>query len=225
MEYVLEITCRTDADEPLVAADRLGSDLTSSLVGQTLKWADLYWPAAGPARDPFNDDRGAPPVQLMLQFETEKTLRDAASKLSYPDALAGLPAGIRVTVSPFRRLEYPIAGKLTQPADAGFSYVVRYHEPAENRDEFVSNYLAFHPEALATLPRIRNILCYVPLPGPHALPHTPYILGNEVMFDDIEAFNFAMQSNERRYMRENRHPGPKFTGFSTHFPMGRRRIR
>ena len=53
------------------------------------------------------------------------------------------------------------------PLTASFSYVVRYHRPVEDEAVFVRHYLDTHPSLLARLPRIRNVLCYVPLAWRH----------------------------------------------------------
>ena len=50
------------------------------------------------------------------------------------------------------------------------------------------------------------------------------MIGNEVAFDDIDAFNAAMASPVREELRAHYREFPRFTGASTHYPMIRRRL-
>ena len=51
-----------------------------------------------------------------------------------------------------------------------------------------------------------------------------YIIGNEVVFDHVAAFNAAMQSPVRQELRRHFREFPPFSGLNTHFPMNRRRL-
>jgi hypothetical protein len=125
------------------------------------------------------------------------------------------------------RCFYPVNGEKTPgPLRAPFSYVVRYHRPAEDEAAFVAHYVADHPRLEARFPGIRSIMCYFPfkVAGARRLPCCDYMLGNEVVFDCIEDFNSAMQSPVRHEMRAHFHSFPKFTGAVTHFAMLRERL-
>ena len=50
------------------------------------------------------------------------------------------------------------------------------------------------------------------------------MIGNEVVFDDVAAFNAAMQSPVRQELRRHFHEFPPFSGRNTHFPMNRTRL-
>ena len=50
------------------------------------------------------------------------------------------------------------------------------------------------------------------------------MIGNEVAFDAIAAFNAAMQSEVRQELRAHYRDFPRFTGLNTHFPMNRTRL-
>jgi uncharacterized protein (TIGR02118 family) len=141
--------------------------------------------------------------------------------------LQDLPQDVAVTGTPFERRLYPVGGEARPgPLTAPFSYVVRYHRPADDEPAFVSHYLAGHPPLLAKLPEIRSVLCYLPLemPTTPALPIADIMIGNEVAFDSAEAFNAAMASPVRAELRAHFRAFPKFTGRTTHFPMTRRRL-
>ena len=138
-----------------------------------------------------------------------------------------MPQGVAITGTPFERRLYPIGGEaMPGPLTAPFSYVVRYHRPADDEAEFVSHYLADHPPLLAKLPEIRSVLCYLPLDAlaTPALPTANIMIGNEVAFDSPEAFNAAMASPVRAELRAHFRTFPKFTGRNTHYPMMRRRL-
>jgi uncharacterized protein (TIGR02118 family) len=104
--------------------------------------------------------------------------------------------------------------------------VVRYHRPADDEAEFVAHYLADHPPLLAKLPKIRSVLCYLPLDAAASrmLPAADIMIGNEVAFDSPEAFNAAMASPVRAELRAHFRTFPKFSGRNTHYPMMRRRL-
>jgi hypothetical protein len=199
---------------------------------------DLYAPDTGPSRDPYNHDGAGPLMLLMLEFVSRDALAAAAAGGAATAPLRDLapsPAsGIAATGAAFERRFYPV-GEETAPAPlrAPFSYVVRYHHPADDVAAFIENYLATHPITQARLPGIRSIMCYLPLDdiAASALGHpgsdlksAGYMIGNEVVFDDIETFNAAMASPVRQELRAHYHEFPRFTGANTHYPMTRRRL-
>jgi hypothetical protein len=55
-------------------------------------------------------------------------------------------------------------------------------------------------------------------------PPADYIIGNEVVFDDVGAFNAAMASPVRDELRAHYRAFPRFTGMNTHYPMVRKRL-
>ena len=188
---------------------------------------DLYMPAQGPSHDPYNHDGAGPAMMLMLDFASRGDLAAAVNDGKVAAALAPLPAGFSATGAAFERRFYPV-GEETRPAllEAPFSYVVRYHRPADDEAAFIQNYLDTHPVTQARLPGIRSIMCYLPLDDLRATELAPanYMIGNEVVFDDIAAFNGAMASPVRQELREHYHEFPRFTGANTHFPMTRTRL-
>ena len=153
----------------------------------------------------------------MLAFGSVQTLAQAASTPAFATGLAGLSA---TSCTAMRCLHSPIAGEASAaPLRARFSYVVRYHRPADDEAAFVRQYLNDHPPLIGRLPGVRNVVTYVPLPwrlagGP---PPADYLLGNEATFDDAGAFNAAMASPVRHELRAHYRTLPRFTGRNTHF--------
>jgi hypothetical protein len=185
---------------------------------------DVYRPVEG-TQDPYNKDDGPPLLIAVAEFPTAAAL--AAATPALDKTLAGLPLGTDATLTAMERKLYPVAGESAPgPLRAPFSYVVRYHRPAEDEAAFVAHYVADHPRLEAEFPRIRSIMCYFPLATPkseHCAP-ADYMLGNEVVFDGVQDFNAAMQSPVRHDMRAHFHTFPKFSGAVTHFPMQRERL-
>jgi hypothetical protein len=186
---------------------------------------DTYSPIDDSAHDPFNADTGGPLLIVIADFAEPEA--HAAARSNLESELALLPAGVGVTVSALERRFYAVADDASPRAlHAPFSYVVRYHRPAEDESAFVANYVATHPPTLAKLPRIRSIMCYFPLAASAVHRHAvaDYMIGNEVVFDSVADFNAAMQSPVRRELREHFNAFPSFTGRVTHYPMRRTRL-
>lgn len=225
-DFVYEITCLGGPDQEgavQVWADRHASPRWATLPGLTA--VDLYQPVRGGTHDPFNDDGPGPLLTAMLQFPSREKLEAGLAQPSLIESLAGRP--VAATGTRFERRFFPIAGAADPgPLRAPFSYVVRYHRPAEDEALFVSNYLADHPPILGKLPGIRSVLCYLPVDAGAAnpLPAADYMLGNEVAFDSPEAFNAAMASTVRLELRAHFKSFPPFAGRNTHYPMTRRQI-
>ncbi|MBI1203448.1 MAG: hypothetical protein GC182_13155 [Rhodopseudomonas sp.] len=236
MSWTCEIALRasSDGDADAVRDSRVAAQTwfvagprqaLSALAG--LASFDLYTPAQGPSHDPYNHDGAGPAMMLMLDFADRAQLAAAVTSGAIAAALGTLPVGIAVTGAAFERRFYPVGDDpRPAPLEAPFSYVVRYHRPADDEAAFIRNYLDTHPVTQARLPAIRSIMCYLPLDDLRVtdLATANYMIGNEVVFDDIAAFNGAMASPVRQELREHYHEFPRFTGANTHFPMTRTRL-
>jgi uncharacterized protein (TIGR02118 family) len=224
-DFVYEVSC--NGERGLQGAvqtwfDAVATPAWTRLPG--LSALDSYVMAPSGTHDPFVDDGAGPLLLAMLHFNSAEPMSQAAAAIAR--SLEGLPHGTAPTGTPFERRLYPIGGEaMPGPLTAPFSYVVRYHRPADDEAEFVAHYLADHPPLLAKLPGIRSVLCYLPLDPPAtALPTANIMLGNEVAFDSPDAFNAAMASPVRAELRAHFRTFPKFTGRNTHYPMMRRRL-
>ena len=224
-DWVFELACTgmanraADAEAWANTAVRLWAGLSG------LAALDLYRPSTATAHDPFNDDGPGPRFIAMLAFPSREALERVAGSSAFATSLAERPAGLDFTGSAFERHFYPVAGEAKPaPLTAPFSYVVRYHKPAEDEAAFIRNYVERHLPTLATLPGIRAVMCYFPLPvQAAALAPAGYMIGNEVVFDDVAAFNAAMQSPVRQELRRHFREFPPFRGRNTHFAMDRTR--
>jgi uncharacterized protein (TIGR02118 family) len=191
-----------------------------------LRSLDAYSPVSG-GKDPHVDDGLGPCLLCILAFVDEDALRAAIAGATFKRGLAGLPSAVIATADAMHRRCYGADGEIDgHELVAAFSYVVRYHRPAEDERAFVAHYVASHPALLAALPGIRSVLCYFPLAwsDPNGLPSAQYMLGNEVAFDSIADFNAAMQSPVRHELRAHYRNFPSFSGRNTHYPMLRERL-
>jgi uncharacterized protein (TIGR02118 family) len=226
MDWVYELVCTgaaSSADEERVWLDA-AARAWSGLPG--LSTLDLYRPIAAGAHDPFNNDGPGPRFIAMLAFPSRAALATAIQSPGFASSLGGRPISLSLTGAGFERRFYPVADEtVAGPLTAPFSYVVRYYKPAPDEAAFIKNYVDTHPATLAKLPGIRSVMCYFPLADvANDTAGAGYIIGNEVAFDDIAAFNAAMQSPVRQELRRHFHEFPPYSGRNTHFPMNRTRI-
>lgn len=229
MSWVYEVTLRGGPEADEAAAGWFAQGAGEALAAlPELRSADIYTPARGSAKDPYNHETSFPALMLMLDFKSRNALADAVESGAIAKALGALPDGITATGAAFERRFYPVGtGTAPAPLEAPFSYVVRYHRPAEDEKAFIDNYLATHPLTQAALPGIKAIMCYLPIDGigpREPLISANYMIGNEVVFDDLAAFNVAMASPVREELRAHFREFPPFSGANTHFPMARRRF-
>ena len=128
---------------------------------------DLYVPA-GKVSDPYLDDGAGPVATVMTGYASVEAAEAAMADPGFIDAFehrTECPVSADAThdLMEMRFFKVPNTPEPTH-FTAPISYVVRYHRPAENEDEFIAHYLSHHPPILATFPNIRNVICYVPLP-------------------------------------------------------------
>lgn len=182
------------------------------------------------SHDPYVNDGAGPLLMLEFGFSSSPALDEFVTN---PDWVIGVtrvsgdPA-ISLTHDAFETRFFPTAGQQEQvPRTAPVSYVVRYYRPAENEVDFRAHYVTHHPPILGRLPGVRNVICYSPFacaPVP-SVSSGDCMLGNEVVFDSVEALNDALASRVRDELRQDFHTFPKFWGANTHFAMHRERLR
>jgi hypothetical protein len=225
-DWVFELTCGGEVGrlgDAVAWASRAATCWTGLPALATL---DLYAPVAEGAHDPFNNDGLGPLFIAMLGFPSRDALQRAVTGPEFTLSLGGRPGDLAWTGSSFERHFYPVGrGAEPAPLAAPFSYVVRYHKPAEDEAAFIRNYVDTHPPTLALLPGIRAVMCCFPRDiVANGVQAADYLIGNEVAFDDLAAFNAAMQSEVRQELRRHFREFPAFSGRNTHFPMNRQRL-
>ncbi len=134
------------------------------------------------------------------------------------------PENATASAEVFEVIAYDIEG-VAEPEKrtAPLSFNVRYYAPVTDEQHFVDFYLAHHPQILADLPGIRNVFCYVPVvsSAKSPAPISNCILGNEVVFDTLDALNQSMKTEVRHRLREDYNAFPVRPGPNTHFAMQR----
>jgi hypothetical protein len=195
-----------------------------------LETLDLYVPERS-AKDPYLHDGPGPLAMLQAGFATQKQVE---AFLATPEFRATVvapspapPDKVTALHDAMEQRFYPVAGETRPgPLKAPVSYVVRYQRPAENETAFIAHYVAHHPQIQSRFPAIRSIMCYVPIEWRDPTPIAPasYMLGNEVVFDSVEALDAALNSPVRHELREDFKRFPKFAGRNTHYAMRRTRL-
>ncbi|MFP6734708.1 MAG: hypothetical protein VB959_12805 [Rhodospirillales bacterium] len=195
--------------------------LMPRLMGQAeVLGASLFTPDK--AEDPYVDD-GAPPA-LMVQIDMANV--GALETLFADTEIRAMieAAGPSAKGDAFEVSAFPISG-IDDPAlrTAPMSFVVRYFAPVSDENLFRSNYLENHPPIMADMPGIRNVLCYVPATWSNSapIPSSGCILGNEAVFDSLDALNTALASDVRHRLREDYKSFPVKPGPNTHYAMQR----
>jgi len=196
-----------------------------------LETLDIYEPEKS-VSDPYLHDGPPPLVQLQAGFATKEALLALLASPAYRGTVvAPSPAPPDKVTAVHDAMEqhfYPVAGETKPgPLKAPISYVVRYQRPADNEKEFGDFYTSHHPQIQARFPGIRSIMCYLPLQwsDPTPITQASYLLGNEVVFDSLEALNASLNSPVRHELREDFKRFPKFSGKNTHYPMRRTRLK
>jgi len=223
MPWICEIVLTGDAAPRSSVAAWLSGSMPKLAALTGLRTLDAYTATEEAARDPYNSGEIPPLLLLLAAFADEAGLRRALADPALDAWLAMRPGGTAVTVSGLRRSFHPPDAAGAMPAPV--SYVVRYLLPADDAAAFRSAYVASLVPIQARLPGIRSILCYLPVPGAAGnWPAMGYLIGNEVAFDSVDAFNAAMASSARDELRAQSATLPAYSGNGSHVLMRRERL-
>jgi hypothetical protein len=176
--------------------------------------------------DPYLGRESGKLLIVEANFATAQDLEAALAGAPVADALAAIPGGrdLQLSAEAFTVRHFPLLDGSSPPRRAPVSFVVRYYRPIDEEEAFRSHYFAHHPPIMAHFPRIRNILCYVPLEWRDASDVAPTnsFLGNEIVFDSIEDLKAALVSDARHALREDYYSFPPHEGETSHHAMHRR---
>jgi hypothetical protein len=217
-----------DSDASDLRGDFLERALDFLRARPAVRSVELYQPEGGDV--PRFEDL-APP-RLIVQIDVDHPAD--ANSLAGSETFQGLlldRSAYRAAVKELgldilETVHFPLPGQPSPPPrTAPLSFVVRYYGPTGNGAAFAQFYTDHHPLLLATFPGIRNVLCYLPLDWRSSgeVTDSRVILGNEVVFDDLEALNRALASDVLPKLRAE---GKQFAsfGYSTHHAMRRERV-
>ena len=179
--------------------------------------------------DPYDDDRQDQVLTIQTSYRDIVSLEQGLASTEFHRLVNAVAAGsvYKLSHDAMDTVYYPVADE-SEPREltAPISYVVRYHYPANDVEQFIDYYTSHHPQIERRFPRITNIMCYLPIKwrDPTSLPYLGYMLGNEVVFESVEDLGNALTSPVIDEMSADFQQFPPFQGPSTHYPMHRRRV-
>jgi len=189
---------------------------------------EIYLPATGDL--PKMHDLPAPAMIVQIDVDTaaaaEALLESPEFERRFTTGDAYPNAVEKIDLQILQPVHFDLPGhESPPPRTAPFSFVVRYYGPVADAAAFIDFYTANHPPLLAKFPNIRNVLCYLPLNwrSMKEITDAQLFLGNEVVFDDVDALNQAMASDAMPAVMAD---GEQFApfGHSTHHAMQRQRV-
>ena len=218
--YFLEIY--TQNQNYITLTEEFRNNIVPNIIdNKSVLSAHLYTPCHD--QELVQSDQNPPCITLQFDCKTLAKIENTLQVISEKKWFV-LPAGYSVTHQVFEKIEYPLFGESApQKRYAKISYAVRYSHPISDEKKFVEFYLTHHPQILANMPAIRNVLCYVPLDwdDPLGLPSSNYIVGNEVVFDSLKNLMAAQASDVRDRARDDMIANPVRPGPVTHFALQR----
>ncbi len=189
--------------------------------------ADLFVPDSQKVM--FFDDGPAPATMLQIEAPRIGPLEQLAAEEKFKTVFLDEPLervpDARPSFGVFKVISYPVYGENEVMArTAPMSFVVRYYGPMREEKTFQDFYVANHLPVLSKLPEIRNIFAYLPVPWRNSgLPESEVVLGNEVVFDDVDALVASFKSEAISEVRKDSSRFPPF-GHSTHHTLQRRTV-
>lgn len=182
---------------------------------------------AEPGDIPVMDDVPMPCLIVEIQVDSEQQARTLIGsgdfKKWFSEKQGILSDANKINLEVLEAVHFDVPGHDSPPPrTAPLSFVVRYYGPVANATEFVQFYTDNHPPILARFPKIRNVLCYLPMNWrtTGAINDESLVIGNEVVFDDLASFKAALESE---VLQEAMADGELFAsyGYSSHHAMRR----
>lgn len=213
------------------------ADLTSQFLDAPLNFlktegavqaVEIYIPDTGDV--PQMDDVPAPKIIVQIDMDSADAAKNLTQSSKFQrlfmdtSAYAATVENIKLEIT--EAVHFPVSGRNTPlQRTAPLSFVVRYYGPVKDASEFADFYTKHHPPILGKFEGIRNVLCYLPLnwrAGGEILDNR-LIIGNEVVFDDLDALKRALKSDVLAEAQEDSKHFQAF-GSSTHHAMQRQRV-
>ena len=181
----------------------------------------IYTPSI--TSDPYLNDGPPPVLGLQLNFSDLADMEAALAKDGHLQTLPNLLAGTTGTQQAMLSRHFPVpdARFRTPSGEPHCTYLVAYEGEAEDKNVWLSYYIAHHPPIMARFPGIRQIEISTRLDWCGFLPYprVDFLQRNKVVFDSPAALTAALNSPVRHEMRADFKNFPPFNGGNTHFPM------
>lgn len=214
--------------------------LTDHFLGEPLSYlesnshvgaVEVYTPITGEApKTPRKDEVPAPALIIEIQLKSAEhatALAEADNfKKLFVTKTGKLEEAAKINLEILEVVHFGIPGhESPPPRTAPFSFVVRYYGPVENAADFTDYYVNTHPPLLAQFPKIRNVICHLPLGWRDRgeLTDGTLIHGNEAVFDNFEDFKASATSDAMQAVGANAAKFKSF-GYTSHHPMQRKRV-
>ncbi|MCP4934679.1 MAG: hypothetical protein GY927_10865 [bacterium] len=179
---------------------------------------------SSPQKTAIFDDEGAPALLVQALFTSPDGLTAALKDGSLADFRELDVADCDITHQLFELVEHATSNTAGAAyGKARQSLAVRYYstDDEEKNNAFRDAYVDGHPAALANFPAIRRVFCYLPVvwDDPGDIQCSNCMIGNEVVFDNIEDLNAELASSAMEVVKHHSKTLPRFNGWNTHFPM------
>ena len=188
---------------------------------------EFYTPEASKERVHDMDDLVPPALIVEISMDSQEAaealVKSGQFQQFFNDKQRLDASAERIDVDVVEKIHFPLAGQDEVPArTAPMSFVVRYFGPVRDGSDFVDYYINHHPQIAAKFPGIRNVLCYMPIGwrDMDKVDDESFIVGNEVVFDDLESFKAALASEVFTELRADGENFEKW-GYSFHHAMHR----
>ena len=191
---------------------------------------EFYTPE--PMKERIHDMDDLTPPTLIVQIDFDSL--ESANQLADSDEFKKFFLDKQGFSQPAERIDFEILEAVhfdlpghesPPPRTAALSFVVRYYGPVKDGSNFVDYYINHHPQIAANFPDIRNVLCYLPVDwrSMDEIKDDRLIIGNEVVFDDLESLKTALASDVFDALGAD---GEKFEpwGYSSHHAMHRVKV-
>ncbi len=213
-----------------LANDYIDQPLSLLTSNSAVSAVEFYTPEV--SDEPVHDmDELTPPaliveINLDSAADAELLVNSPAFRKAFTDKSRFANPAERIDVEILEKMHFNLPGHDSPPArTAPMSFVVRYYGPFRDGSDFIDYYINHHPQIAAKFPGIRNVLCYLPLDWRNMdkIDDETMLIGNEVVFDDLESFKAALASD---VFTELRADGKKFEswGYSSHHAMHREAV-
>jgi hypothetical protein len=205
-----------------------GASLDFLKSNDAVQAVETYTPEPGDV--PRMDDVPAPTIIIQIDVDdaaaAETLVQSDKFQQLFIDKGAYAAAVEKINLEILEPVHFPLPGLETPPPrTAPLSFVVRYYGPVKDASHFVDFYTSHHPPILSKFEGIRNVLCYLPLDWrtTKEVSDERLIIGNEVVFDDLDALKRALQSDVLEEAIADGASFPPF-GHNSHHAMHRERI-